>query len=86
MPKSWALQDAKAHFSEVVRLANSDGPQVVTYRGMEKAVVVSADEFRKLHKPRKSFVDILLDGPTLRDQTVDAINRRSSDRGRKVRL
>jgi antitoxin Phd len=41
----WALQDAKAHFSEVVRRANADGPQVMTYRGVEKAVVVSADEF-----------------------------------------
>jgi len=34
-PKSWALQDAKARFSEVVRRANTDGPQIVTYRGVE---------------------------------------------------
>lgn len=84
--KSWALQDAKTHFSEVVRRANADGPQVVTYRGMERAVVISADEYRRLRHPRRSFVDVLLDGPTLDDDTVDAINRRSRDRGRKVRL
>lgn len=86
MARTWALQDAKAHFSEVVRRANADGPQVVTYRGVEKAVVVSVDEFRRLHHARRSFVDVLLDGPTLDDRTVERINRRSRDRGRKVRL
>jgi antitoxin Phd len=82
----WALQDAKTHFSEVVRRASADGPQVVTYRGVEKAVVVSAEEFRRLHPSRRSFIDALLEGPKLDDRTVDAINRRSQDRDRKVRL
>jgi prevent-host-death family protein len=84
MARKWALQDAKAHFSEVVRRANADGPQIVTYRGVEKAVVVSADEFRHLRPGRRSFVDVLLDGPTLDDRTVDMINRRPRDRGRKI--
>ncbi len=86
MTKRWALQDAKAHFSEVVRRANEDGPQIVTFRGTERAVVVSAEEFRQLRPGRKSFVDALLEGPTLDDRTVDAINRRSRDRGRKIGL
>lgn len=41
----WKLEDAKARLSEVVRLAKSHGPQVVTVRGEEAAVVVSAEEF-----------------------------------------
>ena len=41
------MGDAKAHFSEVVRRANADGPQVVTCRGVETAVVVSADGGRR---------------------------------------
>jgi prevent-host-death family protein len=45
---SWALQDAKAHFSEVVRRARSDGPQHVTVHGREEVVVISAQEFRAL--------------------------------------
>ncbi|WP_431310717.1 type II toxin-antitoxin system Phd/YefM family antitoxin [Labrys miyagiensis] len=45
---SWALQDAKAHFSEVVRRARSDGPQHVTVHGREEVVVISAQEFRTL--------------------------------------
>lgn len=86
MPKTWALQDAKARFSEVVRRAHADGPQVVTYRGVETAVVVSAEEFRRLQPDRRSFVDVLLEGPKLDDGTVAGINRRSRDRGRKVRI
>lgn len=42
------LQDAKARFSEVVRLAKSDGPQVVTVHGREEVVIVSADEYHRL--------------------------------------
>jgi antitoxin Phd len=44
----WKLQDAKARFSEVVRLANEAGPQRVTVNGQEKAVVLSAEDYRRL--------------------------------------
>ncbi|MCC6560850.1 MAG: type II toxin-antitoxin system Phd/YefM family antitoxin [Xanthomonadales bacterium] len=45
---SWRLQDAKARFSEVVRLASSEGPQRVTLHGREAVVVVDADAFRRM--------------------------------------
>ena len=44
---SWKLQDAKARFSEVVRLAQSKGPQHVTIHGKDAVVIVSAEEFGK---------------------------------------
>lgn len=44
----WRLQDAKARFSELVRLAHSEGPQHVTVHGHEAVVVVDADEFSRL--------------------------------------
>lgn len=44
---SWRLQDAKARFSEVVRLAHQAGPQRVTVHGRQ-AVVVDAAEFDRL--------------------------------------
>jgi prevent-host-death family protein len=47
-PGSWQLQEAKARFSEVVRLAKHQGPQHVTVHGREEVVVVGADEFRRL--------------------------------------
>ena len=48
----WRLQDAKARFSELVRLAHSDGPQHVTLHGRDAVVVVDADEFHRLKGAR----------------------------------
>lgn len=45
---SWKLEDAKARFSEVVRLARERGPQRVTVRGQDAVVVVSAAEYARL--------------------------------------
>ena len=44
----WPLQDAKARFSELVRRANSEGPQHVTVHGREEVVVISAAQYRRL--------------------------------------
>lgn len=48
----WRLQDAKARFSELVRMAHSDGPQHVTLHGRDAVVVVDADEFNRLKGAR----------------------------------
>ena len=47
-PATWTLQDAKARLSEVLRRAQTDGPQHVTVHGREEAVILSAEEFRHL--------------------------------------
>ncbi len=44
----WALQDAKARFSELVRRVRSEGPQHVTVHGRDEVVVIAAEEFRRL--------------------------------------
>jgi len=41
MAKTWALQDAKGAPSEVVRRANADGPQVVTFIAVSKGLLLS---------------------------------------------
>jgi antitoxin Phd len=46
--QAWKLEDAKARFSEVVRLARDEHPQLVTVRGKDAVVVLSADQFAKL--------------------------------------
>ena len=52
-PRSrWRLQDAKARFSELVRMAHSDGPQHVTLHGRDAVVVVDAEEFDRLKGAR----------------------------------
>jgi prevent-host-death family protein len=49
---TWPLQDAKAHFSELVRRVHSEGPQRVTVHGRNEVVVVSAEEYRQLKGDR----------------------------------
>jgi len=46
--RRWALQDAKARFSELIRRVRSEGPQHVTVHGRDEVVVISAEEFRNL--------------------------------------
>ncbi len=42
----WQVQDAKQRFSELIRTAHADGPQVVTRHGEEIAVVIDIAEYR----------------------------------------
>ena len=61
----WQLQDAKSRFSELIDETVKKGPQVVTRRGIDTAVIVSIEEWRKLTQDKKlSWKDILLgEGP-----------------------
>lgn len=52
MKTTWSLQDAKNKLSEVVNQAVSKGPQTITRRGKETAVVISVDDFQKLTRPQ----------------------------------
>ena len=45
----WKLGEAKAKFSELVRLATSGHPQRVTVHGKDAVVIVTADAFAALH-------------------------------------
>ena len=45
--RKWQMQEAKAKFADVVRQAAAEGPQIVTYRGADTAVVLSIDEYRR---------------------------------------
>jgi prevent-host-death family protein len=58
---SWQVQDAKARFSEFLDATIKKGPQVVTRRGIETAVLVPIDEWHRLQKAaRPSLKDLLL--------------------------
>lgn len=48
MIQTWQLQDAKNKFSRVVENAVSSGPQIITKRGVEVAIVISYAEYRKM--------------------------------------
>lgn len=59
--QTWAVQDAKARFSEFLDACLAQGPQVVTRRGAEAAVLVPVDVWRRLQAAAKpSLKDLLL--------------------------
>lgn len=59
---TWPVQDAKARFSEFLEACISEGPQMVTKRGTEAAVLVPVEEWRRLSaNARPSLKQLLLD-------------------------
>lgn len=86
MAATWEMQDAKAKFGQLIKRAASEGPQVVTHRGVEAAVVLSMEDFRRLEAGRPSLVEYLIGGPKLDDETIARINDRPVDTGRDVEL
>ena len=59
--QTWPIQDAKARFSEFLDTCLAEGPQMVTKRGSEAAVLVRVDEWRRLQAAaRPSLKQLLL--------------------------
>ena len=57
----WPVQDAKARFSELLDACVVDGPQMVSRRGAETAILVPVDEWRRLQAAaRPSLKQLLL--------------------------
>ena len=81
---SWKLEDAKAKFSEVVRLAATDGPQLVTVRGKEAAVILAPETYRQLLPAPKDQEPLFEFLKGLRLSEIDM--EREFDSGREVSL
>jgi prevent-host-death family protein len=80
----WQLQDAKNRFSKLVQSARTQGPQIVTVRGVRAAVVLSAEDYDALRANRPTLVDRLLSGPTWDQELVDAVSQREKTPGRDI--
>jgi prevent-host-death family protein len=76
----WQLQEAKQRFSELVRSAQEEGPQIVTRHGEEVAVVIDIELYRRLSGSKPSFKQFLLSGPDFEDLEIT----RSSDLPRDI--
>jgi antitoxin Phd len=63
MTNLWQLHDAKNKFSKVIAVALSDGPQVITKRGVEMAVVMSYSEYRKMTLKQKKLSEFFRESP-----------------------
>ncbi len=80
MSKTWQVQDAKARFSELLEASLNEGPQVVTKRGVEAAVLVPIEQWRRLEKMTKPNLKELLLAPEGRTEAL--VPRRISHRHR----
>jgi prevent-host-death family protein len=74
--KAWPVQDAKARFSEMLDACLSDGPQIVTRRGAEAAVLVPMREWQRMRDTAKpSLKELLLSDRWRGDIPVPARGR-----------
>ncbi len=79
----WQLQEAKNKLSQVVQEAQQSGPQIITVRGKETAVVLSAEDYHRLVARSGGLLAFFQESPWAE---VELDLSRSSDTGREVEL
>ena len=57
---AWPVQDAKSRFSELLEACVNEGPQLVTRRGAETAVLIHIAEWRRLNNAARPTLKSLL--------------------------
>ncbi|MCP9624026.1 MULTISPECIES: type II toxin-antitoxin system Phd/YefM family antitoxin [Nocardia] len=85
MDVAWPLAEAKAKLSELIDKVEREGPQVISRRGREVAVVVPVDEWRRKSARTGSLAQFFAESP-LRDSGVVIERERSDSHHRDVRL
>ncbi len=76
MSNTWQVQDAKARFSEMLESSLINGPQIVTKRGVETAVLVPIDQWRSLQRMTRPNLKELLLAPEARTETLTSPRKR----------
>jgi prevent-host-death family protein len=80
MDKTWQLQEAKTHFSELVERAVKGEKQIVTKRGKKAAVMLGYEEYLELSQQKMSLLEALRGKPP----HVDLKLERDKDTGRET--
>jgi prevent-host-death family protein len=60
---TWQIQEAKNKFSRVVENAVNDGPQIITKRGVEVAIVLSLADYQEMMASRGKLSTFFRDSP-----------------------
>lgn len=81
--QTWHIQDAKARFSEFLNSCVNEGPQLVTKRGVEKAVLVPIDTWNRMQKMAKPSLKELLLSSEGRGEIV--VPKRGSAKRRTIK-
>jgi prevent-host-death family protein len=85
-PRTWQLQTAKARFSEVFRLARTEGPQLITRQGRDAVVMVPAEQFDQLvvrSGQPQSILQFFRDSPLV---GLELDFERDKDTGRDIEI
>lgn len=78
----WQVQEAKMRLSQVIEEAQSKGPQMITRHGVDRAVVLSVDDFRSLSVHKPDLREYLLGGPKVDEFEIEP----DRDTGREIAL
>lgn len=70
MGEAWQVHEAKARFSEFLEASINRGPQIVTRRGVETAVLLPIEQWRRLQKTAQPDLKALLLAPEARTETL----------------
>ena len=70
MKRNWPVQDAKARFSELLDTALAEGPQIVTKRGVETAILVPIEQWRRIERMARPDLKELLLAPDARTEDL----------------
>ena len=79
--KTWQLQEAKSKLSQVINLAVSESPQLITRSGKPIAYIVSAETYDSEHQ--QSFLELLLSRP---HKEIELDLERIKDMPREIEL
>src|ERR1700676_975958 len=85
-PQAWQVQNAKARFSEVFRLARTKGPQLITRQGKDGVVMMPVEQFDRLvarSRQPKSLVQFFRQSPLV---GLELDFERDKDTGRDIEI
>ncbi len=70
MQRPWQMREANARFGELLQKSLAEGPQVVTDRGVEAAVVVPIKQWRRMERPKRRNIKEWLLAPEAPTETL----------------
>ena len=77
---TWEMQEAKARLSEVIKCAESEGPQEITLHGQSVAIVITRDMYDRLAGTGQSLAEFMRSSPLYDQNDVTLVRDQSNTR------
>lgn len=78
----WRIYEARRRLDTVIDRALAEGPQIITCHGIDRAIVLSIDKYRKLAGDKQNFKSFLMSIPVMEGVEFEG----SKDAGREIDL